>query len=56
MTTKGPAQVWYVITTVLCTTLPILFLAMQVYTRLRIVKSLELVECKYNQDYGYCDS
>jgi hypothetical protein len=52
LTTKGPAQAWSVVTAVLCTMLPTLFLVMRAYTRLRIVKSLELVDCTFSEDHG----
>jgi hypothetical protein len=55
MTTKSPEQAWFLVTAVLCTTLPTLFLAMRVYTRLRIIKGLELVDCKYQQNCITCD-
>jgi hypothetical protein len=55
MTTKSPEQAWFVVTAVLCTTLPTLFLAMRVYTRLRIIKGLELVDCEYHQNHKACD-
>jgi len=47
MTIKGPDQVWYVVAAVLCISLPALFLALRVYTRLAIVGCLEWADCTY---------
>jgi hypothetical protein len=45
MTTNGPDQVWFLVVAVTCTAIPALFLAMRLYTRLAIVRSLEMADC-----------
>ncbi|KAF2035618.1 hypothetical protein EK21DRAFT_41916, partial [Setomelanomma holmii] len=45
MTTHGPDQVWYVVVAVTCIAIPALFLTMRIYTRLAIVRSLEMADC-----------
>lgn len=46
MTTNGPDQVYFLIVAATCTVVPALFLAMRVYTRLVIFKSLEIADCE----------
>lgn len=46
MTTDGPDQVWYLVVAITCTVVPALFLMLRIYTRVAIVRSLELADCK----------
>lgn len=46
MTTDGPDQVWYLVVAITCTVVPAMFLGLRMYTRLAIVRSLELADCK----------
>lgn len=45
LTINGPDQMWFTVTAVLCTAVPALFLMLRVYTRLAIVRSLEVTDC-----------
>jgi hypothetical protein len=47
MTTTGPEQVWFLVVAITCTAVPALFLSLRVYTRLAIVGSFELADCKF---------
>lgn len=47
MTTDGPDQVWYLVVAITCIAVPGLFLMIRMYTKLVIVRSLELADCKY---------
>lgn len=46
MTTIGPDQVWFLVVAITCIAVPALFLSLRVYTRLAIVGSFELADCK----------
>jgi hypothetical protein len=46
MTIIGPDQVWFLVVAITCIVVPALFLLLRVYTRLAIVGSLELADCK----------
>lgn len=46
MTTNGPDQVWYLVVAITCTVVPAMFLGLRIYTRLAIVRNLELADCK----------
>jgi hypothetical protein len=46
MTTNGPDQVWFLVVAITCIVVPALFLSLRVYTRLAIVGSFELADCK----------
>jgi hypothetical protein len=48
MTTTGPDQVWFLVVAITCIIVPALFLSLRVYTRLAIVGSFEMADCKYN--------
>jgi hypothetical protein len=47
MTTDGPDQMWFLVVAITCIAVPALFLSLRVYTRLAIVRSLEVSDCKY---------
>jgi hypothetical protein len=47
MTTDGPDQVWYLVVAITCIAVPGLFLLIRIYTKLVIVRSLELADCNY---------
>ena len=49
MTPHGPDQVWFLVTAVTCVVVPGLFLILRLYTKLAIVRSLELADCKLSQ-------
>ena len=46
MTTNGPDQVWFLVVAITCIAIPALFLTMRVYTRLAVVRSLEMADCR----------
>jgi hypothetical protein len=46
MTTHGPDQKWFLVVAITCTAVPALFLMLRVYTRLAIVRSLEIADCE----------
>jgi hypothetical protein len=53
MMTNAPEQVWFLVVAVTCTAIPALFLSLRVYTRLAIVGSFELADCKFYANAGF---
>lgn len=54
MTTHGPDQKWFLVVAITCIVVPAIFLMLRVYTRLAIVRSLEIADCKStNADQRY---
>lgn len=51
MTTNGPDQVWFTVTAATCVTTTALFLILRLYTRLVIVRSLEVADCKFGSSW-----
>jgi hypothetical protein len=47
MTINGPDQVWFLVVAITCIVVPAFFLSLRVYTRLAIVGTFELADCKY---------
>jgi hypothetical protein len=56
MTTTGPDQVWFLVVAITCIVVPALFLSLRVYTRLAIVGSFEMADCKQTGVLHICDS
>lgn len=46
MTLDGPDQIWYLVVAITCIAIPGLFLLVRLYTKLAIVRSLEIADCK----------
>ncbi|KAF2471692.1 uncharacterized protein BDR25DRAFT_192827, partial [Lindgomyces ingoldianus] len=49
MTLDSSAQVWYLVTAILCIAVPGIFLMIRVYTKFAVVKMLDAADCKYKQ-------
>lgn len=49
MTLDAPAQNWFLAVAIACIAFSGIFLIMRVYTKLAIVRSFELADCKYHQ-------
>lgn len=56
MTTDGPDQVWYLVVAITCVAIPGLFLMVRVYTKLAIVRSLEIADCKSTSPFMLAQS
>lgn len=46
MTLDGPDQIWYLVVAITCIAIPGLFLLIRIYTKLSIVRSFEVADCK----------
>lgn len=46
MTTDGPDQVWFLVVAITCIAVAGLFLIIRVYTKLAVVRSLEIADCR----------
>ena len=49
MTLDGPDQVWFLVVGILCIAIPGLFLMLRVYTKMAVVRSLEIADCMFLQ-------
>jgi hypothetical protein len=46
MTVDGPDQFWFLLVAILCIAIPGLFLLIRVYTKVAVVRSLEVADCE----------
>ena len=46
MTVDGPDQIWFLVVAILCISFSGIFLMIRVYTKLAVVRSFELADCK----------